>query len=135
MRFIPLLCRLAARLPLGLRGRTLHRLGLAALHAHRWSEADALFDRAALRYREEIEVEALARVRAHQGIAQLRASAVQDPQQILEVERRLYRLRSIEALEPPFALIDAGRLLAAWAPHAPVRVPLELRVVRLPRPN
>ena len=30
---------------------------------------------------------------------------------MLELERRLYRLRTIEQLEPPFALVDAGRLL------------------------
>jgi hypothetical protein len=133
MLFNPLFCRIAASLPLGLEGRVLHRLGLASLHAGRWREADALFDRAATRYRREIEVEALARLRAHQGIARLRALEVQDPQQVLEVERRLYRLRTIEALEPPFALIDAGRLLAAWTGHSPTRAPLELRVVQPPR--
>lgn len=133
MLFNPLFCRIAASFPLGLEGRTLHRLGLASLHAGRWREADALFDRAAGGYRREIEVEALARLRAHQGIARLRAKQVQDPQQVLEVERRLYRLRTIEQLEPPFALIDAGRLLAAWTDKGPARVPLELRVVQLPR--
>lgn len=131
MPFIPLLTLLAAHVPLGLHGRTLHRLGLSALHAGRLDEADALFERAATRYREEIEVEALARLRAHQGIARLRASAVQDPQQVLEVERRLYRLRLIEELEPPFALIDAGRLLAGWTGRAPARA-YELRLVPIP---
>ena len=133
MPFIMLLCRIAARVPLPLQGRTLHRLGLSSLHAGREAEADALFERAAMRYRQEIEVEALARLRAHQGIARLRAGAVPDPQQVLEVERRLYRLRTIEELEPPFALIDAGRMLAAWSGSAPARSPLELRVVQMPR--
>jgi len=135
MHVFSLIWRLAARFPLGLDGRTLHRLGLAALNAGRLRDADELFERAAKRYRHEIEVEALARLRAHQGIARLRASRVQDPQQVLEVERRLYRLRTIEALEPPFALIDAGRLLAGWAGRASARVPLELRLVELPRPR
>jgi len=133
MLFNLLLCRIAASLPLGLDGHTLHRLGLASMHAGRWREADALFERAAGGYRREIEVEALARLRAHQGIAQLRAGQLQDPQQVLEVERRLYRLRTIEELEPPFALIDAGRLLAAWTGQMPARAPHELRVVQLPR--
>jgi hypothetical protein len=133
MLFNPLFCRIAASLPLGLEGHTLHRLGLASLHAGRWREADTLFERAAQRYRREIEVEALARLRAHQGIAQLRSSQVQDPQQVLEVERRLYRLRTIESLEPPFALIDAGRLLAAWTGRGAARPPLELRVANGPR--
>ncbi|MGH7742993.1 MAG: hypothetical protein ACRENS_13340, partial [Candidatus Eiseniibacteriota bacterium] len=57
---------------------------------------------------------------------------VQDPQQVLEVERRLYRLRNIEELEPPFALIDAGRMLAAWTGRSPVRIPGELHLVRFP---
>ena len=71
-------------------------------------------------YRHEIEVEALARLRAHQAIARLRAQcACSDPQQVLEIERRLYRLRTIEDLEPPFALIDAGRLLAGWTARDP----------------
>ena len=129
----PLFCRIAANFPLGLEGHTLHRLGLAAMHAGRWREADALFDRAARCYRREIEVEALARLRAHQGIARLRAGQLQDPQQMLEVERRLYRLRTIEELEPPFALIDAGRLLAAWTGQGAARAPFEFRVVQMPR--
>lgn len=133
MPFITLLCRIAALVPLPLEGRTLHRLGLKSLYAGRGAEADALFERAAMRYRQEIEVEALARLRAHQGIARLRAGTAADPQQVLEVERRLYRLRTIEALEPPFALIDAGRMLAAWSEGASLRAPIELRVVPMPR--
>lgn len=133
MLVIPLLCHIAARVPLGFDGRALHRLGLASLHAGRCAEADALFERAAKRYRHDIEVEALARLRAHQGIARLRASQVHDPQQVLELERRLYRLRTIEELEPPFALIDAGRLLAAWSSRTPTNPVVELRVVRMPR--
>jgi hypothetical protein len=109
------LWNLAAKLPLPLHGAGLHRLGLWALHAGSADAADRIFERAALRYREELTVEPLARVRVHQHIARLRAADARDPDAMLEVERRLYRLGTIESLEPPFPCVDAGRLLASWA--------------------
>jgi hypothetical protein len=104
-----------ARLPLPLHGAGLHRLGLWALHAECAGAADRIFERAAAGYRAELEVEALARLRVHQHIARLRENGSRDPDAMLDVERRLYRLATIESLHPPFACVDAGRLLASWS--------------------
>lgn len=109
------LWNLVSRLSLPLHGAAFHRLGLWALHAGSPVAADRILDRAACCYREELDVEALARVRVHQQIARLRSAGGRSPDAMLDVERRLYRLATIESLEPPFAIVDAGRLLAAWA--------------------
>ncbi|HTM57619.1 MAG TPA: hypothetical protein VL123_04315 [Candidatus Udaeobacter sp.] len=132
MPSLSLLWKLAALAPAPLDGAWFHRMGLAAMYAGCPAEADRLFERGARRYREEIRVEPLARLRAHQEIARLRSSSHADPGRVLEVERLLYRLRRIESLEPPHALIDAGRLLASWNDDAagPARPPLELRTAR-----
>ena len=116
MPSLSLLWKLAALLPAPFDGAWFHRVGLAALYDGCPREADALFERGAARYRAEIAVEPLARLRAHQGIARARARGHLDPRELLDVERLLYRLRTIESLEPPFALTDAGRLLASWQP-------------------
>jgi hypothetical protein len=123
MEGISLLWELAARVPAPLSGPALHRLGLSALYAGRHDAADRLFERAALRYREELSVEPLARLRVHQRIARLRAGGRFDPERAVEIERQLYRLNSIEALEPPHTLIDAGRLLATWSDTEPSASP------------
>ena len=128
-----LLWKLAASLPDPLDGAMFHRLGLAALHAGCCREADALFERAARRYRADLAVEPLARLRAHQSIARARDGGDADPARALEIERQLYRLRTIESLEPPFALIDACHLLASWNPHrARASTPLVPRMRLLP---
>lgn len=119
MPWTRLLVKLAARFPLPLDGAALHRMGLAAMHAGRFPDADALFERAASRYRADLNVEPLARLRAHQAIARVRSSGRDEPERLLEVERQLYRLRTIEALDPPHELVDAGRLLASWHPESP----------------
>ncbi|MBI1798219.1 MAG: hypothetical protein HYR73_00865 [Candidatus Eisenbacteria bacterium] len=115
----PLLWNLAARVPVPIAGAALHRLGLSALHAGAFSAAERLFERAAERYRADLSVESLARLRVHQRIARLRARGQRDPERVVEVERQLYLLRTIESLDPPFAPIDAARLLASWAQDAP----------------
>jgi hypothetical protein len=122
--------RLATRLPWLLPGPALHRAGLQAAAAGASRAADALFEHAAARYRLDLEVEALARLRVHQMIVRVRASA--DPRRdgatCLEIEQRLTRLRRIEALEPPFALVPSSRLLASWMaesrPSSPESPPL-----------
>jgi hypothetical protein len=131
MLSLAFLWKLAARLPLALpvRGSTYHRLGLAALHDGCPAEAVELFERAALRYRLQLSVEPLARVRTHQAIARYRAQGATNLDDALEIERQLYRLRMIEALDPPHALLDAGRMLAAWSRDvAPVPVPISPRL-------
>jgi hypothetical protein len=140
MPVFSLLWKMAARLPALLDGRALHRMGLAALHGGCCREADALFERAAGRYRADLAVEPLARLRAHQGIARFRAGRRADPGGALEIERQLYRLRTIESLEPPHALIDSSRLLASWnssPAHGATRPPATLWPVpvRAPRPR
>jgi len=109
--------RLKENVRTALRGSTrLHRAALAAIHARNWERAEELFEAAAERYRRELEVEALARLRVHQMMARVLAGC--DPgsesQRCLEVERRLCRLDRIESLQPPFALIDARSVLASW---------------------
>jgi hypothetical protein len=106
----------AARIPRIFPGAMLHRWGLQALHRGAFDVADYLFERAASRYRSELAVEPLARLRAHQLIARVRS--IENPEResrlCLEVERVLARLNRIEALEPPFAMVDARSLLATW---------------------
>ena len=128
MPSLSLLWKLTALTPAPFDGAWFHRMGLAALHAGCPSEADRLFERGARRYREEIRIEPLARLRAHQEIARVQSSSHVDPRRVLEVERLLYRLRTIESLEPPHAMIDAGRLLASWNDDSrgASRPPLEL---------
>ncbi len=119
---IPLaLILLAERLPGSVRGRALHRAGLAALAGGDATLALRAFAAAGLAYRREVEVERLARLRVHELIARFRLEAAGRDELELEVERRLCRLGAIEGLEPPFELVDARRLLAAWS--APGRAP------------
>ena len=130
------LWKFANRCPawLPVRGATFHRLGLGALHGGDYASADALFERAALRYREELEVESLARVRAHQGIARYRAQGRGDMERVLEIERQLYRLSSIESREPPVGLLDAGRMLALWSSNVTSQpAPVHARITVRPR--
>lgn len=107
---------MARHLPSLLSGAALHRSALRALSLGRYELAERLFERAAYRYRADIMVEPLARLRAHQLIARLRAGTVPDPDGLLalDVERRLTRLQRIESLEAPFELVQARQLLANW---------------------
>lgn len=111
-----LLWALAKRMPHALAGAALHRWALEAMHRGAYRAAEQLFEAAAARYRVELAVEPLARLRVHQMIG--RARALENPERetelCLEVERLLTRLHRIESLEPPFELVDAGSLLATW---------------------
>jgi hypothetical protein len=97
-------------------GQLLHRAGLTALHAGAPELADRWFELAAAAYRREIRTESLARLRVHQSIARYRlhrgGTVGMDPR--LSIEHALCRLERIEALEPPFADIEARTLLARW---------------------
>jgi hypothetical protein len=116
----PLVWLLAARLPRLFPGASLHRAALHATAAGASRTAEALFEGAAEHYRLDLEVEALARLRVHQLMARVRASADlrRDTVLCLEIEQRLTRLDRIESLEPPFALVPASRLLANWMVEA-----------------
>src|SRR5262245_34294950 len=113
----PIVWSLLIRFPWLCPGAALHRAGLEAIAAGVFPVADALFERAAGRYRASLDVEALARLRVHQLIARARAHGERGREGSLglEVEQRLARLERIQALEPPFDLVPASRLLATWA--------------------
>lgn len=97
------------------RGARLHQAALQAMHERRWDDAETLFEMAAARYRREIEVQALARLRVHQMMARVFAAGdFVDTERCLEVERRLCQLERIESLSPPFELVDAHSMLARW---------------------
>lgn len=112
---------LATRIPQAFSGIALHRWALEAIHRGGYDAADRLFEAAASRYRVELAVEPLARLRVHQMIARVRAldNPERETELSLEVERLLTRLDRIESLEPPFELVDAGSLLATWLGSCP----------------
>src|SRR5439155_9859386 len=97
-------------------GAELHHAALVALHAGRRRDAERDFERAAERYRGVLAVEELARLRVHQLMMRVLsgAEAGHEREECLEVERRLSQLDTIEALEPPFELVEARSLLGAW---------------------
>jgi hypothetical protein len=107
---------LARHLPALFHGAGLHHAALAEMASGRHDLAEALFERAAARYRAEVQVEAIARLRVHQLMNRIRSGALLDREDeaALEVERRLCCLRRIEALEHPFPLVEARELLGTW---------------------
>ncbi len=118
-----LLWPLATRLPAAFSGARLHRAALLALSRGEFGTAERLFESAAERYRQDVMVEPLARLRVHQLMARVRAGvrADQEGALLLEVERRLCRLEEIESLEFPFERVDARSLLARWIGALPAR--------------
>lgn len=96
-------------------GARVHRAALQALHEEDWGAADRLFEAAAVRYRKELACEPLARLRVHQSIARTRAGRSVPESVYVEIEGALARLDRIEALEPPFAFVDAHALMGCWA--------------------
>ena len=99
-------------------GETLHLAGLHAFSAREYETASLIFEGAALRYREAVKPEALARVRVHQLMARACAAGGWISPLSLEVDRALTRLELIESPEPPFALVPAHVLLASWLESA-----------------
>jgi hypothetical protein len=95
-------------------GEYLHLAGLHAFSGREYETAIGLFEGAALRYREAVKTEALARVRVHQLMARACAGGGWISPLSLEVDRALTRLDQIESPEPPFALVPAHVLLASW---------------------
>lgn len=95
-------------------GEYLHLAGLHAFSAGEHETAMDLFEGAALRYREALKTEPLARVRVHQLMARACAAGGWISPLSLEVDRALTRLEQIESPEPPFALVPAHVLLASW---------------------
>lgn len=112
-------------------GKALHRRALAAAAAGAHADAEQWFEVAAARYRRELGVEPLARLRVHQLMVRARAGGGRgvDSAAMLEIIRRLNRLDQLESLDAPFELGDARSVLAAWieqAEGAPMRPVLTL---------
>ena len=123
----PLALRVAARLlPDLASGRALHRRALAAHAAGADAHAERCFEAAAVLYRHDLEVEALARLRVHQLMARARArhSVEGEGVAMIEIVRRLNRLDRLESLQAPFEQVDARTVLAQWIEHADAVVPL-----------
>jgi len=97
-------------------GTWYHRRGLTALAAGEPREAVAWFGAAVARYRRELAVESLARLRVHELMA--RARTLPDPAgestALIEIVRRLNRLDRLERLSAPHELADARVVLADW---------------------
>ena len=118
---------LACRHPWMFDGETLHVTGLHAFWSGEYETAIRLFEGAALRYRQALKTEPLARVRVHQLMARACAAGGWISPLSLEVDRALTRLDRIESPEPPFALVPAHVLLASWLASAGAAADLEQR--------
>ena len=105
--------------PRWFRAADLHRAGLKAAASGDPDLADRLFEGAALRYREDLAVPSLARLRVHQMMVRAEDSFARDPDAAFEfgpeIERRLKALDRIEDLAPPFGEVRADALLASWS--------------------
>lgn len=122
MRDNVLIRTLTMHAPILFPGQLLHRQALGAMVQGRFAEADRRFERAARRYRRELSVEPLARLRVHQLMSRARASGdpARESEMLLDIVRGLNKLDRLEALSPPFDLIDARAALADWISGAPI---------------
>ncbi len=118
----PVLWHVGPAAPRVFPGRLLHQAAMWAAWEGAFAEAERLFEAAARGYQADLDVVALARLRAHQAMARAwkAAGAGHDSERCLDVERRLCRLERIEAPWPPFELVDASSLLATWRDRDPV---------------
>jgi len=109
---VPIIRSFAITFPGLFSGRALHHAALHAVIAGDPGAAEVLFERAAERYRLELEVEALARLRVHQLVTRARAAGEpgREAELLLESAQRLARLGQIESFDPPFAMIPASGL-------------------------
>lgn len=100
----------------------LHHAALHAAYVGDSGAAEALYERAAARYRLELEVEALARLRVHQLVTRARSAGEpgREAELLLDSAQRLARLGHIESFDPPFAMIPASGLFdTGRGRHAP----------------
>lgn len=113
---LPVLRLLALTAPGFLRGAWLHRRGLVAASHGQSQRALVLFELAASRYRAEVSIEPLARLRVHELL--VRATSPdgnrEAPELMLQIVSKLNRLDRLESLEAPFALEDARTVLSRW---------------------
>ena len=106
---------LASRiLPRHASGAAFHRRALGAAARGNLAAAERWFALAAERYRHDLAVEPLARMRVHQMMARARSAGGAHSEMMVEIVRLLNRLDRLESLEPPHELADARTVLAAW---------------------
>ncbi len=95
--------RLALLVPGLFPGTVLHHAALWVSASGARDLAQRLFEAAAHRYREDLRIEPLVRLRIHQRMVGAMARRPGDPDPALEIERGLLSLERIESPWPPFA--------------------------------
>jgi len=119
---VPFIRSIAITFPGLFTGRALHHAALHAATAGDPASAEALYECAAARYRMDLEVEALARLRVHQLVTRARVAGEpgREAELLLESAQRLARIGQIESFDPPFAMIPASGLFETGRDrHAP----------------
>ena len=109
---LPFIRSVAITFPGLFTGQALHHAALHAAFVGDSGTAEALYERAAGRYRMDLDVEALARLRVHQLVTRARAAGEsgREADLLLESAQRLARLGQIESFDPPFEMIPATGL-------------------------
>lgn len=102
-------------------GARLHRAALEAFAGGCGGEAERLIDAAVQAYRRETAVESLARLRVHELMIRARRpdASGHESDYMQEIVRRVNRLDTLEALEPPHDRRDARLVLAHWVGELP----------------
>jgi hypothetical protein len=113
------LADLASRwLPALASGQACHRRALTAAARSDRAAAERWFGHAIARYRRDLAVEALARLRVHELMLGARPGggepATDAAGLMVEIVRRLNRLDRLETLDFPHELADARSVLAGW---------------------
>jgi len=103
-----------------------HRALSAAARGDR-AAAERWFALAIERYRRDLAVEALARLRVHELMVGARPGGGEPPTEaagvMVEIVRRLNRLDQLETLDFPHGLADARSVLAGWVETYAVTAP------------
>ena len=125
---LTLLADLASRcLPAIASGTACHHRALDAAARGDLRAAERWFALAIARYRRDLEVEPLARLRVHELMVGARPGGGEpapDPTGVMgEIVRRLNRLDRLETLDFPHELADARTVLAGWVETHAVPVP------------
>jgi hypothetical protein len=106
--------RLALFVPGLFPGAVLHHAALWVAASGARDLACRLFEAAAGRYRRELRIEPLVRLRIHQRMLGMFDAEPGDPDPALEVERGLLSLTQIESPRAPFPLVDSRSLVGTW---------------------
>jgi hypothetical protein len=106
--------RLALFVPGLFPGAVLHHAALWVAASGARDLAQRLFDAAAGRYRHELRIEPLVRLRIHQRMLGMLDADPGGPDPSLEVERGLLSLSQIESPRPPFPMVDSRSLVGTW---------------------